>query len=334
LEATVLPVTRLLRITLQTWSAAAAQAPASTTNSSSHATPAADPPLEHLGEVVASALDAMEVVVRAVTAQAAETLFRDHDDVVKQQGGRDDVRVPQLQLDQLASSDYLQWVLSLGLAEAAWHRHAQQKGVSPAVAGSSSSRLKVPPLHKKLYESLGTAALLKLQRLERSSDEPLDLHMALAACSTCDPSKVPISSSSSSVRSAEGGGGQHVTASLLLRRMAVQLQACCLRPEINVLNTALQMMRAMRSDVYHRIRDGSTASDEAAAKAEAAARTEAALAAGVTPYALQLLLPAYLHAMRHDSTQREEGVVKTAAAAMGALMAALLIRAYGCTHCH
>jgi hypothetical protein len=293
--------------------------------------------LQHFQEVVASALDAMEVVAHAVTKKAAETLFRDHDAAVKQHDGRD-VMVPQLQLEQLAASDDLQWVLSLGLAEAAWHRHVLQTGLSPAVAssstsgsssGSSSSKLKVPPLHKKLYESLGTAALLKLPRLERASDEPLDVHIALAACSTCDPSKVPVStsSSSSSVQISERGVEQHVTASLLLRRMAVQLQASCLRPEINVLNTALQMMSAMRSDVWRRIRDSSTASDEAAAKAEAAVRAEAALAAGITPYALQLLLPAYLHAMRLEIPLRVDASVKTTAAAMGALMAGLLTRA-------
>jgi hypothetical protein len=317
-----------VRVVLQLWSDAAAATASTISSSSSHAVPP-----QHLNEVVASALDAVEVIVRAVTTQAAESLFCDHDAAAKQHDGRD-VMVPQLQLEQLAASDDLQWVLSLGLAEAAWQRHAQQKGLSPAAAGSSSSggssssRLKVPPLHKKLYESLGTAALLKLQKLERASDEPIDLHVALAACSTCDPSKVPIStsSSSSSVQNAEGAVGQHVTASLLLRRMAVQLQASCLRPEINVLNTALQMMNAMRSDVWRRIRDSSTASDEAAAKAEAAVRTEAALAAGITPYALQLLLPAYLHAMRQETPQRADPGVKTTAAAMGALMAALLTR--------
>jgi hypothetical protein len=228
------------------------------------------------------------------------------------------------QIQQLAASDDVQWVLSQGLAEAARQLHVQHEGLSPAAAdsstssSSSSSRIKVVPLHNRLFESLGTAALVEgpqrlTEWLPRTLDDEVDVLDALTACLSCQLVTVPSNSSSSSSSSRV----KHITATVLLRRLAVQLEVCCLQPDAVTQQLGLQALVKTRSDLFHQIVADNPDLDAVAAEE----KTDGALSS-LIPSMLKQLLPAFLYAMqRADLHKAESGA---AGASMGLLMSRLL----------
>jgi hypothetical protein len=221
-----------------------------------------------------------------------------------------------LQLQELAASDDIQWVLSQGLAEAVRQLRVQQKALTAAAAdgSSSSSRSKVSPLHYRLFESLGTAALLDapqqlINKLPRTLDDEIDIKTASTACLSCQLVTVPINSG--------GGRVNNITVTLLLRRMAVQLEACYLQPEAVVLQLALQTLIKTRSDLFHQV----LADNPNLGPSAVEEKTETALGS-IIPAVLKQLLPALMHAVQHADLQA--GECRAAGACMGLLMSRLL----------
>jgi hypothetical protein len=239
-------------------------------------------------------------------------------------------------------------------------------------------------MHIRLFESLGTAALLKVQQVGVVPKAPLDVVQALQACLACGPEVAGSSSSSTSrgsghQQSDSSSNGIHstghncssaneasacpdtaetasmftaivspqqpnllqqqqqpgsaqgpglITASLLLRRMAVLLEACCLQPEPAVLERGLLAMSATYAHLMELALHRSTSP---AAATEATERAKAAVVAGITPHVLRLLLPAFLHALQWASQQqqqRQQASAAVAAGGMGRLLSQLLSSEY------
>jgi hypothetical protein len=103
------------------------------------------------------------------------------------------------------------------------------------------------------------------------------------------------------------------TATMHLRIMAVLLELCVLTPHIPLLCVALQCIDAENACVTYCLVPESHDVDAAVA------RTAAAVAAGIGPQVLQLLLPAFLVALEQKSGEAGLGSPAAAAAAAAAV---------------
>lgn len=174
----------------------------------------------------------------------------------------------------------------------------------------------MPPLHCRLFESLGTAALLDASLFlpHRELEEQILVTNALTACLSCQLVTAPSSSNCS------GGGSRvrHITPTLLLRRMAVQLEARCLQPEAVVLQLGLQALVKTRSDLFQHVLVDNPSWQPAAVEE----KTEEALAS-LIPAVFRQLLPAFLHGMQH-AEDLQAGQCRASGACMGLLLSRLL----------
>jgi hypothetical protein len=110
---------------------------------------------------------------------------------------------------------------------------------------------------------------------------------------------------------------KHITATVLLRRLAVQLEVCYLQPDAVTQQLGLQALVRTRSDLYHQVRADNPGFDAVTAEE----KTEGALGS-LKPSVLKQLLPAFLYAMQRADLQKAES--RAAGASMGLLMSRLL----------